>query len=703
MLRKMIGYVASALGLTVAGADWTLETAGAHAVFSERTGAVVSLRGADGIERVRPADEMFTLSFLDDAGNETILKSSDFALTRTGGYLIYRRVDGPVVEIDVQTDRGTFSFRPRVSGWPRGFRLNWVDVPHVNVSTSGHLYWPYLDGCEVSDYTTRTNRNSWCYYEPITWVKRCQAIGGLYPGNAQMQFLAHYRNGKGLYFAAEDASHAQKGVEWERLSADVVRLSLQTFCGEARNGVYDSAFAYRLRAYDGDWREGCSFYRDWVKSLDAFKAPVDYPDWAEASPVTLIYPIKGEGMDNTMRMRPNRYYPYENVLPDVARYEKAFGSKIMVLLMHWEGTAPWCPPYVWPPFGGEAALAKLRDALHSRGNLLGLYCSGTAWTQVSCIDPRYSQAAKFVDENLGRFMMRGAKGEIDASVCNHPFSQRFGYDLCLTEPWSRKTLLDEVQKLALFGVDYCQFFDQNLGGGPNLCWSARHHHPSVPGAWQTDAMLTLQNEMIANARAAGSRMTIGCEGAAATPFVRNLFFNDARSFFARRHGRSVPGVSFVFHEWMCNFSGNQVGVRTDPLFRWAYSFHCGDMLSAVLGPDGKLVTAWAVPWSEELPDQEKLVGLICSLNAWRHRYPEFLLRGRMIRPPFTVETGLATVPDDPSGHEYDEVLWSYWQDAAGRQKGFATNWQRRPAAFRIVGKDGKIQTHTLSPLETVEF
>jgi len=577
-----------------------------------------------------------------------------------------------------------------------------VDVKGMNglatfYSTIGSTYGADLD------YTTRTNRNSWSFYEPITWVRRSQAFGGLYPGNAQMQFLAHYRDGKGLYFAAEDARHTQKGVEWEYLSPEAARLSLQTFCGEAKDGVYDSGFAYVLRPYDGDWREGCAFYRDWIRTLDAFKAPTRYPDWMKDSPVTLIYPVKGEGMDNTMGMKPNRYYPYENVLPDVERYRRAFDSKVMALLMHWEGTAPWCPPYVWPPYGGEAALAKLRDALHAHGDLLGLYCSGTSWTQVSCVNPRYTQTAKFVDEDLGRFMMRGPKGEIDASVCNHPYAQRFGYDLCLTEGWSRRTLVDELLKLARFGVDYCQFFDQNLGGGPNLCWSARHAHPAVPGAWATDAMLTLQDEMIARMRASGSKMTIGCEGAAATPFVGNLFFNDARCFFARKHGRAVPGLPFVFHEWMCNFSGNQVAARTDEHFRWAYSFHCGDMLSVVLGPEGRLVTAWAVPWTEPLPDQERLIGLVRSLNALRRRYPEFLLRGRMIRPPFAVETKGVRVPGDPSGYDYDEVLWSYWQAASGQAKGFATNWQKRPATFRLVGADGSVAVRTLAPLQTVEF
>ena len=683
-------------------ADEMIATAETLATFSGKNGALVSLKDADDAERVIPASEAFALSFLATNGEETVLSSSDFAFSRDGDVFRYVRPGGPTVEIAVRGEGGEILFRPKVTDWPEGLRLNWIDAPRVDVAEDGALYWPMLDGCEVTDYRTRLNRKSWSWYEPICFPKRCKGSSGLYPGVAQMQFLAHYRDGKGLYFAAHDAAHTQKGVEWERTEEGRVRLSLQTFCGEAKDGVWESPFDYRLRPYAGAWMEACSFYRDWVRTLPEFRNPPKRPAWMRDSPVVLIYPVKGEGKDNELDMGPNRYYPYVNAMAEVERYGKAFDSRIMALLMHWEGTAPWCPPYVWPPYGGEAELAKFRDALHARGDLLGLYCSGTAWTQVSCVDVRYSRSAQFVEEGLWRWMARGPKGEIDAAVCNHVKAQRFGYDLCLTEDWSRRTLIDEAVKMARFGTDYCQFFDQNLGGGPHLCWSAAHRHPSVPGAWETRAMADLQRDMIAACRAAGSEMAFGCEGAAATPFVGALPFNDARSFFPRKYGRSVPGMPFVFHEWMCNFSGNQCGSRSDPFFRMAYSFHCGDMMSVVLGADGKLVTSWTTPWSEKVPDQETMVGLVRTFNDLRRKYPQFLYDGRMAVPFAEIAAPEADDGGPDSVRRYPSVLSSFWEDGKGGRIGFLTNWRDVPVSAKIC-RDGVCETVEFKPFETKEM
>lgn len=691
----------SLLLMAAIGGDWCLKNSGVEAVFSDRNGALQSLKGADGRERVLPAPEAFSLSVLSDSGDATILKSSDFSFERKDDTLCYTREDGPSVEISIRAERGEILFRPRVSGLPKGTRLNWIDAPRVDVAEKGALYWPMLDGCEVTDFRTRLDKRSWIWYEPVCWPKRRKGSSGLYPGCVQMQFLAHYADGKGVYFAAHDGAHTQKGVEWEWMEEGRVRLSLQTFCGEAVDGVYDSAFEYRLRPYDGGWMDACSFYRDWVRTLPDFADPPPRPKWMRDSPVVLIYPVKGEGMDNELEMGPNRYYPYENAMAEVEKYAKAFDSRIMALLMHWEGTAPWCPPYVWPPYGGEAALAKFRDALHARGDLLGLYCSGTAWTQVSCVDPLYSRSAQFVMEELWRWMARGPKGEIDAATCNHVRAQRFGYNLCLTEDWSRKTLIGEVVSMARFGVDYCQFFDQNLGGGPHLCWSARHKHPSVPGAWATKAMLDLQKDMIAACRAEGKDMAFGCEAMAATPFVQTLPFNDSRSFFAKVYGRAVPGTSFVFHEWMCNFSGNQCGCRSDPFFRMAYSFHCGDMMSVVLGPEGKIVSAWAMPWTEPLPDQTVMVNMVRRFNDLRRKYPGHLYDGRMIRPFVTVRSETASDGAPSHARDYPEVLSSFWEDKRGVCIGFLTNWRNRPSSATLIHGDGRRERLLLDAFETV--
>ncbi len=611
--------------------------------------------------------------------------------------------------MEITAADGEFRFRPSVEGIPAGMLLEWFDGPQIHVAADRKLFWPYVDGIEVTDVTRRGSR-----YRPITFRDRnWSGIYSLYPSYCQMQFLSAYKNGKGIYFSAVDDRHTLKQVDWERIGDDAVRLSLLTFCGDlADDGAWRPAFHYVLRAFEGDWMDACEIYRDWVRTLPDFQAPPARPKWMYDSPVNLIYPVRGEGLDNLPRdMAPNCYYPYVNAMSAVEKYGKLLDSRIMALLMHWEGTAPWAPPYVWPPYGGEKALAEFRDALHARGDLLGVYCSGTAWTQVSCIVPSYSLEQRFEQEHLGRHMVRGPKGEITAGCCNGPDAQRFGCEMCLADDWSVRTVADEIAKMSRFGIDYCQFFDQNNGGGWHLCYAKNHGHPPIPGAWEVDTMVALQKKVAASAARDG--MLLGCEASAATPYVPQLFYNDARFTWAFwRSGiggaRPVHGSAFVFHEWSCNFSGNMCASHDiDPFYRWSYTFHNGDMFSLVLGRDNGLVVGWGKPWEEEFQEQRALVSLVRRFNALRKKYPSFLLEGRMVKPFIKCESRPTTLLVCKETYEYSpevpEVFVSFWENAKGDHVGFASNWRREPADLKITRADGQTETRRLAPLETMEF
>ncbi len=707
---------AAAFALPLAVNAETLYSDGAVLSLAAHNGAVEFMRGADGVPRVVAAEEAFTLQLLDGKGNPTCLKSSDFAFEhgragapRTPIYLEWHHANGLVVKMKVEAANGEFHFKPSVENIPSGMLLEWFDGPQIHVAADSTLFWPYVDGIEVTDVTRRS-----IPYRPVAFRDRnwC-GIYSLYPSYCQMQFLAAYKNGQGVYFSAVDDRHTLKQVDWERIGEETVRLSLLTFCGDLdADGAWRPSFCYALRPCDGGWMDACEIYRDWVRTLPEFKTVPKRPKWMYDSPVNLIYPVRGEGKDNMPRnMPPNCYFPYINAMSAVEKYGKLLDSRIMALLMHWEGTAPWAPPYVWPPYGGEEELAKFRDALHARGDLLGVYCSGTAWTQVSCIVPSYSLEQRFEDERLGCHMVRGPKGEITAGCCNGPDSQRFGCEMCLADDWSVRTVADEIAKMSRFGIDYCQFFDQNNGGGWHLCYAKNHGHPPIPGAWEVDAMVSLQKRVVADAGCEG--MLLGCEASAATPYVPQLFYNDARFTWAFwRCGiggaRPVHGSAFVFHEWSCNFSGNMCASHDiDPFYRWSYAFHNGDMLSLILGRDNGLVVGWGKPWGEEFPEQRALVSLIRRFNALRKKHPSFLLEGKMVKPFVRCKSRPAKLLVSEETYEYSpdvpEVFVSFWENEKGERIGFATNWRREPSDLRITHADGQTGTRRLAPLETIEL
>ena len=651
-------------------------------------GEVASLRYR-GRELCVPAAEAFTMELLDRNGEAMTLRSSEFTFDGTS-YSAHPAVPGltVTVAVTVADDGSAFRFRPRVTGVPDSLVLSWFDGPQLVYPTHHgiRLLLPLHDGVVIDNPVRKGSR----VYHPIGFSKRGQAYGSAFPGRAQFQFMAFYReNEGGVYFAAHDPRCTTKAVEYDP-GDDGVRLSLQTFTGCGFGADYTPDWDYIVSGFDGNWQGAAELYRSWHETV--FHPRADFPRWMEKSPLVMIYPVRGHGLD-TGEMEPNCYFPYSRALPFVRRFQNDLRAPVMALLMHWEGTAPWAPPYVWPPFGGEAMLAEFRDALHKEGNLLGVYCSGTAWTCTSSILPEYAPGCTPEQEKM---MLRGPKGELEASVCNGVNSQRLGYDLCLAEEPARRIVTEEILKLADFDIDYAQFFDQNHGGCVHNCFARDHHHPPVPGPWQTEMQADFMREIAETLRKRGKTMLLGCESAAAEPFAEFLALNDARASFGGSFGEPVPLQQFILHGITANFAGNQCGSRWLCDFgrspyslnrRMAYGFRAGDLLSVTLKEDGNAHWCWALPWSEPAPAQEMLLALLKNLTRMRQAHPEYLLHGKMLSDALPV-SGETLEEFDLEGRAkpYPAFYHTTWESPEGRRAVIAVNYLDREQQLRVGGR-----------------
>lgn len=636
---------------------------------------------------------LFRICLRDFVGNPLLLERSDFrSVRRTDSKGTARLVfsdcikfPDTVVNVSATPDGPAVSWRISVAPGSEDFAVEWIDFPRLRLGRfpDGKYLLPFAEGTLLTDLEKREHTAT---FRCETAEYPLSGVGGFYPGPAAMQFEAFYTGDAGLCILCRDPEHFPKSIDF-RPDGDAAVPFLQHFTGGENAVAYDVA----VIGFRGDWQTAAEIYRNWMEHHDPrlpARLHTRLPDWLAASPVILAYPVKGSGLDHG-GLIPNEYYPYSAALPVMEQYRRRWNCGIMALLMHWEGTAPWAPPYIWPPSGGEEMLAQFIRTMHLNGNRVGLYASGIGWTQKSMIDPAYDRTRQFSDEHLEQEVCVGPRGEAFSRVCNGLHGQRIGYDLCPERPFTQSLVVREVAAASGLGVDYLQYFDQNQGGAAPLCYSKRHGHPALPGAWHTASM----RHLLDKAQEAAGETVLGCENAAAEPYMKVCCLNDLRSHLAwGTGGIPVPLYSFVFHEYAAGFSGNGVclsgwvDVERTPFFlQWTmgWNFACGNLLSVVLKNGGKIHWHWNLPWSFPEPAQEPLIELIGNLTRWRRGMAaEFLVAGRMEGTP-AVSCGTRTIY--LKNHPPVEVpavtacAWSH----EGRRAVLLVNCGEKPEACRI--------------------
>lgn len=565
--------------------------------------------------------------------------------------------------------------------------MEWTDFPQIFVPKDligdggkSRVLWGFNEGVVVEDMSCRDRRFS---YNPPAYPG--EGTMGMFPAIVQTQCMAYYDGKHGLYMSANDNAANIKGIDFFE-DGGAIALQYRHFSGADFGEDFMISYPTVMQMFAGDWYDAAEIYRSWFEEnrlpefLPITENP-DLPEWYEDSPIIVTYPVRGiHDMDE---MKPNKLFPYCNAMKHIRKFAEKTDSRIMALLMHWEGTAPWAPPYVWPPYGGEEVFEEFAKALHEEGHLLGVYCSGIGWTQQSNLVAEYNMEKKFEEENLARFMCTSPEGTLPHShICT---GQRSGYDLCPSCDFTVDTVENEVRSIVGSGVDYIQVLDQNHGGTSYFCYSREHGHPPVPGKWQTDAMKKLLAKL--KKHTAPKKVLLGCESAAAESYIPDLLFSDNRYNLCYAIGKPVPLYGYLYHSYLNNFMGNQVCTHEwldhhkypDSLYlRMAHAFIAGDMLTFIIDQDGNVTWNWGNHDNSTLPDQQKVIAFADVLNRARRLFKKYLHTGQM-QKPVEVLCNTQKIPHaDKYVDEYPVLLTSSWLAEDGMCGQFIVNYNCTP-------------------------
>ncbi len=512
--------------------------------------------------------------------------------------------------------------------------FEWVEIAPILVYNKlkdedggrGEIVYPYNEGCIVTDMAYRESM-PFRYVEPDYPSKNTFSI---FPNMIFAQFISYITNGVGVYMGMHDQERTTKHIDF-CYCGDGIKIFLRTYCNANYGEDYKMPFDFVLKTFEGKWQKAGDIYYDWFKNnlpkgLKKISENEKLPKWYGESPIVVVYPLRGI---NDTDMSDNGMYPYKNALPILDDIVAETDSKVMALLMQWEGSAPWAPPYQWPPYGGEDEFNSFADEIHKRQMLLGLYCSGMGWTQRSKIDNSYDKTAEFERLGLLDEICVNSDKSAKSDICT---SQRDGFDLCPASEKVKDLLKEEYQKICNGKVDYVQALDQNHGGNSYFCYSDRHGHVPAPGKWQHEQV----NKLLSSIDKKGA--IFGCESSAAEPFLSQLPFSDNRFELNYYVGKPTPIYSYLYHEFVNNFMGNQICAMLEKTennftYKLAYSFIAGDMLTLVLGGKDKILHAWCdyVEPIEKNVDKALALKFVKTLNAWRQNAGrKFLHYGKMV-------------------------------------------------------------------------
>lgn len=505
-----------------------------------------------------------------------------------------------------------------------------------------------------------------------------------YPGTLFAQFLAYYTSRHGLYLAAYDTEGGVKLIKPVH-HPHGLRLGIAHAVAWDAPGEHQLGYEVALGMFAGDWYDAADLYRAWYEKSPLVGSRLvdrrDLPSWLMDSPLHVVLRVQGQIDEGPAAPNPE-FVPYSNALPLLDRLAGEVEAPLTPIIMSWERPGPWVYPDSFPVAGGDDALRAFTAATRERGWHVGTYCNGTRWV----IQHKWTgyDGTTFFERNRGeQTVCRLPDNTLRRSLWDRHW--RPSYECCVAVPQTQTIALDYVRHLLDLGLDWIQFLDQNVGAMSHPCYSAEHGHAPAPGPWMTTAMATLLDQIEQLPQTREREIVWSVEDAPNDFFRPRFHICDIRPHLPSRH---VPLYTYLFHEYILTQAA--FSVAPNPYWmqiKTAYSFVMGDLLTAIMGPGGRLMNwaghPWAT-WDTSEGDQAGMLVLLKRALALR-RGPgrDFLVYGRLLRPVAIRDIEEVEWVCEQHVTKLASVLHARWQAPDGRTALALANWTTEERQVRI--------------------
>ncbi len=709
--------------------------------FSRETGRLLSFRRKDDPDhellcRIED-DPVFVLQYLDEVSRFRQISSNQAAevevrcehagdqsddATITASF---RRLDER--ELDVTVTVRT-SKRDRFSHWSLALHneagLTFTDIqfpfvvlPYQLGGTAGseRLLWPIGAGLLLAEPKPQDLDPD----SPHTWQMRPENSDSLhYPGFTVAQFLAYFDDRAGVYIGCQDAAGMIKQLKPVHHEPGV-RLGIAHVGDWPEYGERALPYDVVVGSFTGDWYAAAELYRGWSLRQDWARRPLhardDVPGWLLDSPPHIILRIQGE-LDIGPALPNDAFLPYARSIPLLERLAERLDAPLVPVIMSWERPGPWIYPDCFPPAGGADSLKEFTGLAREHDWHIGTFCNGTRWV-TGHYWSGYDGTDYFYEREGARSVCRTHTGDLWHE--NWDATWRPSYACCLAAPMTREIAVDFVRTVMDYGLDWIQFFDQNVGCCTFPCFAADHGHPSVPGSWMTESMRHVVDAFHALARdevarGTGRQIVFSVEGPVNEYFLQDFQICDIRVVPPghrpdhRLWRGFVPLYHFLYHELVLIQGGFGYGPEPYHLpIRNAYNLVVGEIPGAVMKGDGRLLNLdtsnWA-PWDIEAGDDEHAVRMLRAATALRRGPAEpFLVYGRMLAPAQVEQIETMRWQHGGTDHSIEAIFHAAWQAPDGRFGLVLANWTDQPQALAVADPRlaGAVAQHLSGPsLET---